>query len=188
MSRIGSLKLDTSKLKEFKIENKTIFASNGTHSFTMIIPGFLKEKMEDKIISFEFDESYFDSNRLKRLNKPMWGTFVSTLRTKINGLVTGYTKKLIIFGTGYRVDVKDKLLTFKLGFSHQKEVMVPKDIEASAQTVQGSIELTLKCHDKCTLLWQIFIIIFTSFHVYPKKEVITLPYTYIHTSNSILIY
>ena len=91
MSRIGSLKLDFSKLKEFKVENKTIFASNGTNSFTMMIPGFLKETISDKIISFEFLEDYFTSNRLRRLNLPMWGTFVSTLRTKINGLVTGYT-------------------------------------------------------------------------------------------------
>jgi len=151
MSRIGSLKLDFSKLKEFKIENKVIFASNGTHSFTMNIPGFLQEKIEDKIISFQFVEDYFTSARLRRVNYPMWGTFVSTLKTKINGLVHGYTKKLIIFGTGYRVDVKDKTLLFKLGFSHQKEVQVPKDIEASAQTVQGSIELTLKCYDKCML-------------------------------------
>jgi len=151
MSRIGSLKLDFSKLKEFKVENKTIFASNGTNSFTMIIPGFLKETISDKLISFEFLEDYFISNRLRRLNLPMWGTFVSTLRTKINGLVTGYTKKLIIFGTGYRVDIKDKTLLFKLGFSHQKEVAVPQDIEVSTQNVQGSIELTLKCYDKCML-------------------------------------
>lgn len=151
MSRIGSLKLDFSKLKEFKVENKNIFASNGNHSFTMAIPGFLKETIADKIISFEFVGDYFTSNRLRRLNLPMWGTFVSTLKTKINGLVNGYTKKLIVFGTGYRVDVKGKTLAFKLGFSHTKEVEVPMAIEASAQTVQGSIELTLKCHDKCLL-------------------------------------
>jgi hypothetical protein len=45
MSRVGSLKLDTSKLKEFKIENKIIWASNGVNNFSMTIPGFLKEKI-----------------------------------------------------------------------------------------------------------------------------------------------
>jgi large subunit ribosomal protein L6 len=151
MSRIGSLKLDISKLKEFKIENKTILASNGKNSFSMVIPGFLKEHIDGKEISFEFLEDYFNSNRLRRINYPMWGTFVSTLRTKIKGLVEGFSKKLIIFGTGYRVDIKDKTLVFKLGFSHPKEMAIPEYIEASVQSVQGSIELTLKCYDKCML-------------------------------------
>jgi large subunit ribosomal protein L6 len=151
MSRIGNLKLDISKLKEFKIENNNIFASNGKNNFSMIIPGFLKYTIENNTISFTFEESYFSDNRLKRINYPMWGTFVSTLKTKINGLITGYTKKLIIFGTGYRVDVKGDTLLFKLGFSHEKTMTIPKEIEVIAKTVQGSTELTLNCYDKCLL-------------------------------------
>lgn len=151
MSRIGNLKLDISKLKEFKIDNNNIFASNGKNNFSMVIPGFLKYKQENNEISFEFNEDYFTSNRLKRINYPMWGTFVSTLNTKIKGLLNNYTKKLIIFGTGYRVDIKDNILIFKLGFSHSKEMVVPKDIEVSTKSVQGSTELTLSCYDKCLL-------------------------------------
>jgi large subunit ribosomal protein L6 len=151
MSRIGSLKLDISKLKEFKIEDKTVFGSNGKHCFSMNLPGFLKPTLTDKEVSFEFVEDYFLNNRLKRINYPMWGTFVSTLKTKINGLINGYTKKLIVFGTGYRVDIKDKTLVFKLGFSHQKEMTIPDYIEATTQAVQGSTELILKSYDKCLL-------------------------------------
>jgi ribosomal protein L6P/L9E len=49
------------------------------------------------------------------------------------------------------VDIKEGMLIFKLGFSHLKEVALPSYIQASTQSVQGSIELTLKCHDKCLL-------------------------------------
>lgn len=151
MSRVGSLKLDISKLKEFKIENNTIWATNGVNKFSMIIPGFLKEKIENGSVGFEFDENYFESNRLRRINYPMWGTFVSTLRTKIQGLISDYKKTLSIFGTGYRVDIKDKLLVFKLGHSHNKEVILPDYIKASTQNVDGCIHLVLQCYDKCLL-------------------------------------
>ena len=153
MSRIGSLKIDIAALKECTVsENKReIFCKSVNNAFTMEIPKFLLLKIEEGKIVSEFDESYFTTARLLRINYPMWGTFVRTLQTKINGIVHGHSKRLMITGTGYRVEQKGDTLLFKLGFSHSKEIKIPEGVTVIMKNVQSSTELTLKSHDKCLL-------------------------------------
>src|SRR5207244_8605192 len=47
----------------------------------------------------------------------------------VNGVATGFTKELDIVGTGYRADVKGKIATFTLGYSHPIEVLLPDGVE-----------------------------------------------------------
>ncbi len=44
----------------------------------------------------------------------------------INGVATGFTKELDIVGIGYRGDVKGRVATFTLGYSHPIEVLRKK--------------------------------------------------------------
>lgn len=61
----------------------------------------------------------------------------------VTGVSTGFTRELDIVGTGYRADVKGKVATFTLGYSHPIEVLLPAgiDIKIDKQThviVSGS--------------------------------------------------
>src|SRR6266511_2698427 len=47
----------------------------------------------------------------------------------VNGVAIGFTKELDIVGTGYRADVKGKIATFTLGYSHPIEVLLPDGVE-----------------------------------------------------------
>ena len=47
----------------------------------------------------------------------------------VQGVSTGFTRELDIVGTGYRADVKGKIATFTLGYSHPIEVMLPAGID-----------------------------------------------------------
>jgi len=47
----------------------------------------------------------------------------------VNGVATGFTKELDIVGNGYRADVKGKIATFTLGYSHPIEVLLPDGVE-----------------------------------------------------------
>lgn len=47
----------------------------------------------------------------------------------VNGVSTGFTKELDILGTGYRADVKGKIATFTLGYSHPIEVLLPDGVD-----------------------------------------------------------
>jgi large subunit ribosomal protein L6 len=45
------------------------------------------------------------------------------------GVSTGWTRELDIVGTGYRADVKGKVATFTLGYSHPIEFILPDGVD-----------------------------------------------------------
>jgi large subunit ribosomal protein L6 len=47
----------------------------------------------------------------------------------VQGVSTGFTKELDIVGIGYRADVKGKIATFTLGYSHPIEVLLPAGVD-----------------------------------------------------------
>ena len=47
----------------------------------------------------------------------------------VQGVSAGWTRELDIVGTGYRADVKGKIATFNLGYSHPIEFMLPKNVD-----------------------------------------------------------
>jgi large subunit ribosomal protein L6 len=54
----------------------------------------------------------------------------------VQGVSTGFTRELDITGTGYRADVKGKVATFTLGYSHPIEFLLPDgvDLKVDKQT------------------------------------------------------
>ena len=54
----------------------------------------------------------------------------------VHGVSTGWTRELDIVGTGYRADVKGKVATFTLGYSHPIEFILPDgvDLKVDKQT------------------------------------------------------
>ena len=47
----------------------------------------------------------------------------------IQGVSTGFVRELDIVGIGYRADVKGKIATFTLGYSHPIEVLLPEGVD-----------------------------------------------------------
>ena len=54
----------------------------------------------------------------------------------INGVATGFTRELDIVGIGYRADVKGRVATFTLGYSHPIEFPLPTGIEVAVDPKQ----------------------------------------------------
>jgi large subunit ribosomal protein L6 len=51
----------------------------------------------------------------------------------INGVATMFTKELDIVGIGYRAEVKGRVITFSLGYSHPIEFLLPEGIDAKIE-------------------------------------------------------
>jgi large subunit ribosomal protein L6 len=58
----------------------------------------------------------------------LWGTQYSLLKNYINGLSRGYTKTLELIGVGFRVNLENNTLIFKLGYSHKVIFKIPSDV------------------------------------------------------------
>lgn len=63
----------------------------------------------------------------------------------VTGVSTGFTRELDITGTGYRADVKGKLATFTLGYSHPIELLLPDGVDLK---IDKQTHLVLTGYDK----------------------------------------
>jgi large subunit ribosomal protein L6 len=63
----------------------------------------------------------------------------------INGVATGFTRELDIVGIGYRADVKGRVATFTLGYSHPIEVLLPEGVDLK---IDKQTHLVLTSYDK----------------------------------------
>lgn len=71
-----------------------------------------------------------------------WGTTRSLIQNAIEGVTTGFVKKLELEGVGFKVSLEGNELVLKVGFSHLVRFPVPKDItitvEKNVITVSGN--------------------------------------------------
>lgn len=63
----------------------------------------------------------------------------------INGVATGFTRELDIVGIGFRADVKGRIATFTLGYSHPIEVLLPDGVDLK---IDKQTHLVLTSFDK----------------------------------------
>ena len=64
----------------------------------------------------------------ERTSRALHGLTRSLIANMVEGVVNGYTKKLEIHGTGYRVVAKGSDLEFALGYSHSILIKAPEGI------------------------------------------------------------
>jgi large subunit ribosomal protein L6 len=65
--------------------------------------------------------------------RSLLGTYASHIKNMIAGVVTGYEKKLILEGVGFKSAVSGNMLDMALGFSHPVKVEIPAGITATAE-------------------------------------------------------
>lgn len=63
----------------------------------------------------------------------------------VQGVSTGFTRELDVVGTGYRADVKGKVATFTLGYSHPIEYLLPASVDMK---VDKQTHVVLTGHDR----------------------------------------
>jgi large subunit ribosomal protein L6 len=63
----------------------------------------------------------------------------------VQGVSGGFTRELDIVGIGYRADVKGKIATFTLGYSHPIEFLLPDGVDLK---IDKQTHLVLSGHDK----------------------------------------
>jgi large subunit ribosomal protein L6 len=67
----------------------------------------------------------------------------------IQGVSTGFTRELAIFGIGYRCEVKGRVAVFSLGYSHPIEFYLPDGIDLKVDKPANNLTpLTLTGGDR----------------------------------------
>ena len=129
MSKIGKKNILIPKESSIKIEgsNLTISGPKGTKVLTI----------NDKIFSSQLNESEFKIQPLeKQIDKKtsiLWGTYRSLINNAITGVSKGHEKILELNGVGFRANLKGQVLNLQLGFSHDVNFEIPKEIKITVE-------------------------------------------------------
>ena len=129
MSKIGKKNILIPKDSSLKIEggNLTITGPKGTK----------KLSIDDKIFSSKLNENEFQLQPLeKKVDKKtsiMWGTYRSLINNAVTGVTKGHEKILELNGVGFRANLKGEFLNLQIGFSHDVNFKVPKEIKISVE-------------------------------------------------------
>ena len=129
MSKIGKKNILIPKDSSIKIEggDLTITGPKGTK----------KLSINDKVFSSKLIESEFQLLPLeKKINKKtsiMWGTYRSLINNAVTGVSTGHEKILELSGVGFRANLKGETLNLQIGFSHDVNFKIPKEIKIAVE-------------------------------------------------------
>lgn len=79
------------------------------------------------------------------------GLMRALLNNMIIGVSTGFTKELVIIGTGYKADVVGSKLVLNLGFSHHIDYPIPDGIKMTSKVEKAGVVVSITGNNKETV-------------------------------------
>lgn len=77
------------------------------------------------------------------------GLYRSLINNMVQGVSTGFEKKLELVGVGYRASNQGQRLDLSLGYSHNIVIELPKEVQVNTVSEKGKNPIVeLKSHDK----------------------------------------
>jgi len=128
MSRIGRLPITVPAGVEVTIEGSSVTVKGPK--------GTLSHKVASPIKVAKDDDGSLKVTRPndERESRALHGLTRTLVANMVAGVTDGYTKKLEIVGTGYRVMAKGTDLEFALGFSHPVIIPAPEGISFAVES------------------------------------------------------
>ncbi len=113
--------------------------------------GELSQKVDrDITVTIEDNEIKFTRPTDKPRHRSMHGLYRALINNMVIGVSKGYETKQELVGVGYKVAVQGQIVNFSLGYSHDIQLMLPKEITAEASAVKKGENpvLVMKSIDK----------------------------------------
>ena len=144
MSKIGKKNITIPKESSVKIEGNNLTISGPKGSKIMSI--------NDKIFSSKLIENEFKiaplSKKVDKKTSIMWGTYRSLINNAVTGVSQGHEKILELSGVGFRANLKGEVLNLQIGFSHDVNFNIPKEIKITVEKQIVIKILILLCMEK----------------------------------------
>jgi large subunit ribosomal protein L6 len=128
MSRIGKHPVAVPAGVDVQIagQDVTVKGPKGQLSLTVAEPIKVSKSDDGAVVVARPDD--------ERRSKSLHGLSRTLVANMVTGVTDGYTKKMEIFGVGYRVALKGKDLEFSLGYSHPVPIQAPEGIAFAVET------------------------------------------------------
>ncbi len=134
MSRIAKNSVMIPKDTSCNFDNSVLVAKGKMGELSLKISTIFKVDLsEDKISVLPKDD--------KDKKNPIWGTTRAHIANLVKGVSEGFTKTLEMNGTGYRASMAGTKLKLQLGYSHDIDYEIPKEIKVEVSK-QNTIKLS----------------------------------------------
>ena len=124
MSRIGNKPIPVPSGVKVDIQESKVFVTGPKGKLEREIRPEVSIKEEDGNLVFETIDESKKSMAMKGLTR-------SLVNNMVVGVATGFQKKLIVEGVGYRVSVSGSSLTLNVGYSNPVNFQLPKGVSAT---------------------------------------------------------
>ena len=141
MSRIGKLPIEIPQGVEITIDGQTITAKGPLGTESVTVREEVKIVKEDNIVTVVRPDE-------ERKTRALHGLSRTLVANAINGVKTGFEKKLELQGVGYRAAMQGNTLNLQLGYSHPVNIEPPKGIEI---VVEANTKISVKGSNKQTV-------------------------------------
>lgn len=121
MSRIGKKPVPMPESVTASIDGQTITAKGPKGELQFVFNEEVLVKLEDGAVQVEPRDQSKDA-------RSKWGMTRTQIANILNGVKTGFERKLEINGVGYRAAMQGNTLALSLGFSHEVNYVAPKGI------------------------------------------------------------
>ena len=119
MSRVGNKPIPLPKGVKLTVGDQVV-VEGPKGKQTVPVPAGITMRQENGILQLARDSQ--DKAALHGLTRAL-------MANAVQGVSTGFTRELDIVGIGYRCDVKGRIATFTLGYSHAIEFYLPDGVE-----------------------------------------------------------
>ena len=122
MSRIAKNSIKIPNDTTCKFENSVFFAKGKLGEMSMIVNSLFNVNLKD-------GEIHALPKNEKDKSNPIWGTTRALVSNVVIGVTEGFSKTLELNGTGYRASISGSKLKLQLGYSHDVNFEVPKEVK-----------------------------------------------------------
>ncbi|MBS1832504.1 MAG: 50S ribosomal protein L6 [Acidobacteria bacterium] len=136
MSRVGKKPIPLPKGVKLNIGDQVLKVEGPKGKLEVPVPAGVRLEQKDNELQVIRDGDQFAA---------LHGLTRALASNAITGVSNGFTRELDIVGIGYRADVKGRIATFTLGYSHPIEFFLPEGVD---MRIDKQTHIVLTGHDK----------------------------------------
>jgi len=122
MSKIGRKAIPLGDVT-VEIQGHVINYKGKNNSGSYVLPDVINAEVKDNMLYLNVPDKMRN-----RTSNSDWGLHHALLANRLQGAGTGFTKKLIIEGLGYKANVAGSKVVFSLGYTHKIELSLPAGV------------------------------------------------------------
>jgi len=143
-SRLGRRAIVLPKGVTVNLSGKRIEVQGPKGKLSQELPDSVEVKKSGEVLQVATSASGSDGPRLQGLARAL-------VASMIKGAVDGYERTLEFVGTGYRCEVKGRVIHLSVGFSHPTSYALPADVNATVNPESKGTILNLSSVNKASL-------------------------------------